>query len=51
MVIDAFHAVKRIQKKLYYKEYVLLRKHYLEIAEEKEEIAKKTGRKRINRVR
>jgi len=41
VVIDSFHAVKRIQKKLYYKEYVPLRKHYLRIAEDKEEIAKK----------
>ena len=42
VVIDSFHAVKRIQKKLYYKEYVPLRKHYLGIAETKEAIAKKT---------
>lgn len=42
VIIDSFHAVKRIQKKLYYKEYVPLRKQYLGIAENKEAVAKKT---------
>ena len=41
-VIDSFHAIKRIQKKLYDKEYVPLRKRYLKIAEGKEDIARKT---------
>jgi transposase len=41
-IIDAFHAIKRIQKKLYDNEYVPLRKHYLKITENKEDIAKRT---------
>lgn len=40
-VIDSFHAIRRIQKKLYENEYVPLRKRYLKIAEDKEDIAKK----------
>ena len=41
MVVDSFHAVRRIQKKLYDNEYVPLRKYYLRIAEDKEGIARK----------
>ena len=46
MVVDSFHAVRRIQKKLYDNGYVPLRKYYLRIAENKEAIAKKAKKEK-----
>lgn len=45
-IIDSFHAIRRIQKKLYDNEYVPLRKHYLRITENKEYTARKTKKER-----
>ena len=45
-IIDSFHAIRRMQKKLYDNEYVPRRKHYLKITENKEAIAKKTKKEK-----
>ena len=45
MVVDSFHAIRRIRKKLYENEYVPIREHYLNIAENKEDVAKKSKKK------
>ena len=46
-IIDSFHAIRRIQKKLYDNEYVPLRKRYLNTAEKRERRTKGKKSKRV----
>jgi len=48
IIVDGFHAVKRIQKQLYDNEFVPLRKKYLREAEKQEEKVKKLKKKRAS---
>ena len=49
IMIDSFHAIRRIQKKLYENEYVPLRKSYLNTAEKRERYAKGKKSKRAKK--
>lgn len=51
IIVDAFHAVKRIQKQLYDNEFVPLRKSYLKDAEGLEEKLKQLKKRKISKKR